>query len=106
MQFTIQTLIQIIPMMLEMTQKVPFMERIKEMENFRLWKVGSLDPRKAVILTSILRMICIKQIAPIAVLTMIGQESFVRIATVQSNFAERVIVFLSLKGIVIFSSHI
>lgn len=93
-------------MMLEMTQRVPFMERIKEMENFQLWKVGSLDPRKRVILTSFLRMIWVKEIAPTAVLATIGQERFVRIATVQSNFAERVIVFLSLKGIVIFSSHI
>ena len=92
--------------MLEMTQRVPFMGLLREMDDFRLWKVGSLDPRKMVIVTIFLRMTLVEKIAPTAGLATIGQERLVGSAAVLSNFAEHVIVFLSLKGIVIFSSHI
>ena len=93
-------------MMLEMTQRVPFMGLLREMDDFRLWKVGSLDPRKMVIVTIFLRMTLVEEIAHTAVLATIGQGRFVGIVIVQSDFAECVIVYLSLKRVVIFASHI
>ena len=86
-----------------MTQRVPFMEQIAEMDSCPLWKVGSIDPRRGVIAMISLRMTSVQDLVLTAVLTATWEERFVGIVTAKFNFGDKIVVFLSSMGIVIFS---
>ena len=74
MQYTIQILIQGIQLILSGIQVVPFMELIKRLGYFRLWKVDSIDLQMAVTLTIFLPMM---NTAPTVVLKATGETRLV-----------------------------